>query len=84
MTVTNTVRVKVLYDHNSKLWSEEPISNEEILDILEDDKKKSFLSFSWGVWVTAYARNNLLRNLCKLDEYVIYADTDSLKLLPRL
>lgn len=33
-----------------------------------------------GVWITAYARNNLLRNVIKLDEYVIYCDTDSMKL----
>lgn len=33
-----------------------------------------------GVWVTAHARSNLLKNLIALDEYVIYADTDSLKL----
>jgi len=27
-----------------------------------------------------YARNNLLRNVIKLDDYVIYCDTDSMKL----
>lgn len=33
-----------------------------------------------GVWVTAYARRNLLENVLKLDEYVVYCDTDSMKL----
>lgn len=33
-----------------------------------------------GVWVTAWARYNLLTNLVKFDNYVLYADTDSLKL----
>lgn len=33
-----------------------------------------------GVWVTAYARRNLLENVLKLDEYVVYCDTDSIKL----
>ena len=33
-----------------------------------------------GVWVTAWARFNLLSNLIKLDKYVVYCDTDSLKL----
>ena len=33
-----------------------------------------------GVWVTAYARYNLISNLIKLDKKVIYADTDSLKI----
>ena len=39
--------------------------------MLEKEKKKSFLSFAYGVWVTAYARNNLLRNVLKLDKYVV-------------
>ena len=30
-------------------------------------------------WVTAWARINLLENIIKLDEYVIYGDTDSIK-----
>ena len=42
-------------------------------------KQVSFLIVG-GVFVTAYARNNLLENLIKLDDYEIYADTDSLKL----
>lgn len=80
MTVTNTIRNDVIYD-NIKGWEEVELSNEKIIELLEEQKKKGFLSFSTGVWVTAYARNNLLSNLIKLDEYEIYADTDSLKLL---
>ena len=38
------------------------------------------MSFSYGVWVTAYARRNLLENVLQLDDYVIYCDTDSVKL----
>lgn len=33
-----------------------------------------------GIYVTAYARRNLLENVRKLDKYVIYCDTDSIKL----
>ena len=47
---------------------------------VEKEEKQGFLSFSYGVWVTAWARFNLLTNLVKLDKYVIYADTDSLKI----
>ena len=65
-------------------WSEIPITNDEILKRLENDKKRGFLSFSWGVWVTAHARNNLLQNLVKFDEFIVYSDTDSLKLRERL
>ena len=79
MTVTNTIRDDVIYDNDSG-WEEKKLSNEDIIERLLKDKKKGFLSFSFGVWVTAYARYNLLSNLIKLDEYELYADTDSLKL----
>lgn len=79
MSVTNTIRDNVLYDSN-KDWYSEDLTNNEILEKLQEEKKAAFLSFAYGVWITAYARNNLLRNVIKLDEYVIYCDTDSMKL----
>lgn len=79
MSVTNTIRDEVIYD-NINGWSERKLTNEEIEESLYNEKKQSFLSFAYGVWVTAYARNNLLRNVIKLDEYVVYCDTDSIKL----
>ena len=80
MSVTNAIRNDVIYD-NITGWNEEPISNDKIIELLEKEKKKGFLSFSTGVWVTAWARYNLLSNLIQLDKYNIYADTDSLKLV---
>ena len=80
MSVTNMIRDNVIYDDNTKEWHDEELTNDEIIEKLVNEKKKCFLSFAYGVWCTAYARNNLLRNLIKLDEYVLYSDTDSLKL----
>ena len=80
MSVTNTIRDEVIYD-NDLDWSEKELDNSEIIDKLKYEKKKAFLSFSYGVWCTAHARNNLLRNLIMLDKYTIYSDTDSLKIL---
>ena len=80
MSVTNNIRDNVIFDDITKEWTEIPLNNNEILEKLLKEKQKAFLSFAYGVWCTAYARNNLLRNLIKLDEYVLYADTDSLKL----
>ena len=80
MSVTNTIRDDVNYS-NTDGWSETPIDNDEIIKKLKSEKKKGFLSFAYGVWITAYARRNLLENICKLDEHCIYADTDSVKLL---
>lgn len=79
MSVTNMIRDDVIYD-NVNDWSEKELSNEEIIEKLNEEKKKAFLSFAYGVWVTAYARSNLLKNVIKLDEYVVYCDTDSMKL----
>ena len=80
MSVTNTIRDNVIFDNEIKRWSEIELTNEDIKSKLEYEKKKSFLSFAYGVFVTSYARDNLLRRLIELDEYMIYADTDSLKL----
>lgn len=81
MSVTNMIKDEVYYD-NEKDWYEEKLTNEQIEDKLKEEKKKAFLSFAFGVWVTAHARSNLLKNVVKLDEYTVYCDTDSIKLLP--
>lgn len=80
MSVTNTIRDNVKYKDDIEEWVEEKLTNEEIENKLDSEKKTAFLSFAYGVWVTAYARDNLLRRLIKLDDYVLYSDTDSLKL----
>ena len=79
MSVTNMIRDEVIFD-NDKDWYERVLENKEIIEKLNDEKKKAFLSFSYGVWVTAYARSNLLKNVIQLDEHVVYCDTDSMKL----
>ena len=78
MTVTNMIRDEVNFD-NITGWSESELTDSLIFDKLLEEKEKAFLSFSWGVWVTAYARDNLLRRMIQLDPYVVYSDTDSLK-----
>ncbi len=81
MSVTNTIRDEVIYDDETGEWNTKELTNEEIEEKLGDEYKKGFLSFAYGVWVTSIARNIcLLENLIKLDDYVIYSDTDSLKL----
>lgn len=80
MSVTNTIRDDVVYSNNDG-WSVTELSNEDIIKKLNNEKRKGFLSFSYGVWVTAYARRNLLTNVCKMDEKVAYCDTDSLKVV---
>lgn len=81
MSVTNNIRDDVKYDDINGSWEEVPLTNEEIIEKLNNEKKKAFLSFAYGVWVTAYARDNLLRRVIANDDYVVYCDTDSCKLV---
>lgn len=82
MTVTNEIRSLVEFDNNTKQWKDEKdLSDDEIIEKLANQEKAGFLSFAWGCWVTAHSRNNLIRNIMKLDKFNIYSDTDSIKLL---
>lgn len=80
MSVTNNIRDEVIYDTDTMEWEEVALNNEKIIEKLNKEKKEAFLSFSYGVWVTAYARRNLLETLLKVDDYLVYTDTDSLKI----
>ena len=81
MCVTNMIRDEVIYDNDSG-WSEDHITNKEIIEKLEKEEKASFLSFAWGCWCTSISRYNLISNIIKQDYYCAYADTDSMKLVP--
>ena len=80
MTVTNTIRADVEFD-NFEDWITKPLTNDEITKKLRKDKKRGFLNFAWGVWCTAYARDNLLRRVLELDSWTVYCDTDSCKVI---
>ena len=81
MSVTNNIRSDVIFDDSTGLWDEVELSNDDIIEKLKKEKNKGFLSFSYGVFVTALNRNNLFRRVMALDDYVVYMDTDSIKLV---
>lgn len=45
------------------------------------NSRNSFLSYQWGVWVTAHCRNRLQKAIDKVGIDSFYCDTDSLKYL---
>ena len=79
MMVTNTIRDEVLYEDST--WSTKQLTEEKAQELLTEyiHKKNTFLSWAWGVYVTAYARKNLWSMILMLDEDVVYCDTDSVK-----
>ena len=62
-------------------WVENPVNLEDALNKYYKSHS-SFLSYQWGIWVTAYARQALRKaiNICgELGKKAIYIDTDSIK-----
>lgn len=83
MCCTKTICDPVVYDDIKKQWAATvALTDEEIEAELDDNDGKDLLPFQWGVWCTAYARHRLWEAIIKWDEYVVYCDTDSIKLIP--
>lgn len=83
MMVTALVNEDVYYDVETGKWSIGHLSEYKVEKDLEKLKMgtKVFLSYSWGVYVTAYARYNLwkcIKYCGSTGEDVIYCDTDSI------
>lgn len=53
----------------------------DMLSASNPREKRYFLSYSWGCWVTAYARRNLWKCIESCDHDVVYCDTDSIFVL---
>ena len=77
MCVTNDICDMVEYENG--IWKTVPCN---IWKKLLKKEKDAFLSPAFGVWVCSYARRNLILNVIKNDQYVVYCDTDSMKLVP--
>lgn len=48
-------------------------------DVLEEGARRAFLTYAWGVWVTAWARLRLEEGIRLAGRGFVYADTDSVK-----
>lgn len=82
MCVTAIVQSDIKF--NGKDWIVENLTRETVEEKLKELKtkyrkdKRYFLSYSWGIWITAYARRNLWKCIEKYDTKILYCDTDSI------
>ena len=83
MEVTDIIMPDVGYNNNS--WDDyKPLTADEIqqrLDTIQEKWWANNLAYQWGVWVTAYARRELMQAVLFCDAVECYHDTDSVKLL---
>ena len=82
MCVTAILQSDVEFDGEE--WSMEMLTAEQVNNKFNELGKEKgnkctyFLSYSWGCWITAYARRNLWRCIESVDDDLIYCDTDSI------
>ena len=82
MAVTDICREETIFNVDENIWNAEspPIDYEKDLEHYNKSKQR-FLSYAWGVWVTAYARRNLWSGILEFKEHYLYSDTDSIKVI---
>ena len=84
MMVTALIQADVMFDNSSAEWSIKELLEDDVykklrrLSDFHDREKRYFLSYSWGCWVTAYARRNLWKCIESCDRDMLYCDTDSI------
>ena len=82
MCVTDICREEKEFDVNKNEWNTEPNEIDFEKQIKKyNNSKQRFLSYAWGVWVTAYARRNLWSGILEFKEHYLYSDTDSIKVI---
>lgn len=83
MEVTDIIMPDIKFINNS--WPDyKPLTENQIQERLDKIQEKwwnNCLAYQWGVWVTAYARRELMQAVLYCDNDEVYHDTDSVKLL---
>ena len=77
MCVTSIVHDVIDFDGSQ--WDTKESNIDIELNNYNTDKNR-FLFYQWGVWCTAYARNNLYTGIKECKSDYIYSDTDSIKI----
>lgn len=81
MCVTRQVIENIIWNDETKEITTE---HNKSYNNYDEYKKNKFLLPQWGVWISAIARRNLLKNVYNLEHknknvHVLYCDTDSIK-----
>lgn len=76
MCVQSPVKQNIIYSDG--LFE---MAAESEVDLLEKSNKKAFLSYAWGVWTTARAREQLEIAIKMTGNNFVYCDTDSVKFI---
>lgn len=84
MMVTDIISDDVKFVEGA--WELVHNTEERAIELLEKfyKSRNSFLSYQWGIWVTANARWRLRRMIWKIGDDIVYVDTDSVKFLNRV
>lgn len=77
MSVTDICRDEWIYIDDE--WTKKAVNIEEAISRYNTSKKR-FLSYLWGIWITAYNRKNLFTAIYECKHDYIYSDTDSVKI----
>lgn len=78
MSVTNPINDEIVFYLGE--WQPIPTDTKEGLKKYHSGTK-IFTAYQWGVWVTAWARWELLNTVYRIGSDVVYCDTDSIKCL---
>ena len=77
MSVTNPLNDEITFNEYG-IWDKVPADVQTGLDKYNSNTR-IFTAYQWGVWVTAWARYELLNTVYKIGDDVVYCDTDSIK-----
>lgn len=75
MCVTDIIRDEIIYNED---WDLELADKDEQIHDYNQSYNR-FLYYAWGVWITAYARENLWSGIVNMGGDYVYSDTDSIK-----
>lgn len=76
MCVTDICKDEITFTEEG--WSKEAQSISVMIDKYNHSRNR-FLSYMWGIFITAYAQKNLFSGILEWKDDYIYSDTDSLK-----